>query len=138
MLAAPIYFTSPVDAARLPTIYRCRGVCQGVAVVGDDLLVLEADDQTGRVIRRDSSGAVHLVAGGLPHPGEGVRVGPRGDLFFPSDEGILRIGPHGHVVSVLSRLSARARVNVDPHGNLLVTEPNSGVVVRLHTPIEPR
>ncbi len=70
----------------------------------------------------------------LPRPGEGLRVGPRGDLFFPSDAGILRITPHGDVVRVLSGLSSRARINLDPDGNVLVAEPDGGAVLRLYAP----
>jgi len=136
VLEAPIYFTPPMEAARLRTIHRCPGACQGVAVVGKDLLVLEADGQAGRVVRRDSRGIVQVVVAAPPRPGEGLGVGSRGDLFFPSEAGILRATTRGDVVRVLSGVSARARVNLDPKGHPLVADPDRGAILRLYVPVE--
>ena len=109
ILEAPVYFTPPTDAARLRTIHHCPGACQGVAVAGDGgVLVLESDGQGGRAVRRDLGGTVHVVAAGLPRPGEGLRVGPRGDLFLTSEAGLLRVTPAGQVVRVLSPLGERS------------------------------
>ncbi len=76
ILETPIYFTPPMAATRLRTVHQCAGTCLGVAVARSGALhVREADGQAGRVVRRDSSGTVHVVASGLP-PGRGSAHGP--------------------------------------------------------------
>ena len=132
VLETPVYFTPPVDAARLRTAHECAEACLGVAVAGDSaLLVLEADGQGGRAIRRDGTGAVRVVAEGLPRPGEGLRVGPRGDLYLTSEAGMLQVTRDGQVIRVLSPLGAGARVGLDRDGNPLVTDAAGGAVLRL-------
>ena len=135
ILETPLYFTPPMNAAQLRTVHQCSGACQGVAVAGNgDLVVLEADEQTGRVIRRDSDGNVRVVAAGLPRPGEGLCFGPRGDVFFTSEAGLFRITEHGRVIRVLSGLASPARVSLDSDGNPLVTD--GGMVLRLYMPVD--
>ncbi len=137
ILETPIYSTPPMDAAQLRRVHQCSGACQGVVAAGNgDLVVLEADGQTGRVVRRDSGGNVRVVAAGLPRPGEGLRFGPRGDVVITSEAGLLQITQHGLVVRVLSGLATRARVSLDPDGNPLVTDPDGGVVLRLYAPAD--
>jgi len=132
VLETPVYFTPPVDAARLRTVYQCAEACLGVAVAGDSaLLVLEADGPGGRAIRREVTGAVRIVAAGLPRPGDGLRVGPRGDLYLTSEVGLLQVTRAGQVIRVLSPLGAGARVGLDRDGNPLVTDAAGGAVLRL-------
>lgn len=137
VLETPVYFTPPVDAGRLRTVHRCSGSCQGVAVAGNgDLLVLEAVGLTGQVVRRGPTGIVHVLAAGLPRPGEGLRLGPRGDLYLTSEAGIFQLRPHGGVVQILSGPASHARVNLDPDGNLLIADPEGGVILRIRTATE--
>ena len=132
ILETPVYFTPPVDAARLRTAHGCAEACLGVAVAPDGaLLVLEADGSGGRAIRRDATGAMRVVAAGLPRPGDGLRVGPRGDLYFTSEAGLLQVTGAGQVVRVLSPLGVGARVGLDRDGNPLVTDPGASAVLRL-------
>ncbi len=135
VLETPVYFTPPVDAARLRTAYQCAEACLGVAVAADSaLLVLEADGQGGRAVRRDGTGAVRVVAAGLPRPGDGLRIGRRGDLYLTSEAGLLQVTQDGQVIRVLSPLGAGARVGLDRDGNPLVTDAAGGAVLRLRAP----
>jgi hypothetical protein len=137
VLESPIYFTPPIDAARLRSAHRCAGSCQGVAVAENgDLLVLESMGSMGRVVRVAPSGTVDVLAEGLPGPGEGLRLGPRGDLYFTSEAGLLKLAPHGGVVRILSGVASRARVNLDPDGNLLVADPDAGEILRIRVPAD--
>jgi len=133
ILETPIYVTPPVDAGQLRTVHECASACQGVAVgPNGDLFVLEADDRGGRVLARDTRGAVRVLAEGLPRPGEGLRLGRGGSLFFTSEVGLHRLSPQGHVTTVLAGPTRRARVSLDADGDLLLTDPDAGTVLRIH------
>jgi hypothetical protein len=101
-----------------------------------DLLVLEADRAAGRVVRHGPSDGVRVVAEGLPCPCRSLRLGPRGDLHFISAAGLLQLAPDGKLIRVVSGVAGQSRVSLDPDGNPLVADPDSGVVLRIRLPAE--
>ena len=135
VLEAPVYFTPPVDASRLRPVHQCVGACRGVAVTrAGDLLVLEADGPGGRIVRRDPGGSVRVVATDLARPGDGLRLGPRGDLYLATAAGLLKVAESGEVMRLLSPLGPGARVSLDRDGNALLTDSAGAAVLRLRAP----